>query len=470
MIKKQKKKLEDILPFPETEESVKKSVEMIINDSALYSGISKRFPMFTKKISTKLTKKFLESELGNINTQNEFTTFLEKLFSYGFNKTSSLGSGIFKYATWLAKKFADFGKLSINGLENIANKDKPYLILFNHEEIIDPLLINYAIYQKRKDLFYGVAGSNLHKFPFMEAILRQNKAFTIHRQCKDSKYKTKGFFNCFTKHLLDGNNMLIANNGGTCKKGTYETDENILKLLSLYLNRNKKTDNAFDEFNIVTCSISYDKNKESFLKRKKYTKTNVYKAITQYFKDKGIEKLKDGDDAWRFLYGAMCFSEASINFSSPLDISSLDYKDTDILKNKIDKSITKNYNLYQDNDIVYDLKKSGVKDIIFDRDEFILSEILRDTKDYLMNNYYKMDSNFIIGNNFWEQKKTARQYFSKKIKPFIKSFHKEYQKLEKNNSKKAELEVLNYFLDIYSNPIKMKQKHKTGKIYKASSF
>lgn len=145
-----------------------------------------------------------------------------------------------------------FGKL---------DKDKPYLFISNHRDIIlDTSLINFSLFNFGLILTASAIGDNLLKQPFIYTLSRINRNFLVHRNLspRELLQSSKLMSEYIHQLLTEGNRSVwLAQKEGRTKDGNDVTNPGILKMLAMAAG---KTDLVayFKSFNIVPISISYE--------------------------------------------------------------------------------------------------------------------------------------------------------------------------------------------------------------------
>ncbi|MFK0570552.1 1-acyl-sn-glycerol-3-phosphate acyltransferase [Endozoicomonas sp.] len=153
-------------------------------------------------------------------------------------------------------------KVTFSGMKHLKN-DKACLFLSNHRDIVlDPALVNYALYQNGMETCQIAIGDNLIKRPYVSDLMRLNKSFIVKRSLTGRREKLTAFQNlsAYIHHCIDsGQPVWIAQSEGRAKDGNDQTDPAIIKMFNV--SRRKKQTSFADNIrslNIVPVSISYE--------------------------------------------------------------------------------------------------------------------------------------------------------------------------------------------------------------------
>ncbi len=235
---------DDIRPYHDHE--VRPTLARLLQNKDLLSVMAQhRHPDLTRKFSgimTWLTAMVLKHKTRHIQNVRDFQSIIEP------------------YLTRVIKTTTD--KVTFSGLEHL-KKDKVYLFLSNHRDIVlDPALVNYALYQNGMETCQIAIGDNLIKRPYVSDLMRLNKSFIVKRSLTGRREKLTAFQNlsAYIHHCIDsGQPVWIAQSEGRAKDGNDQTDPAIIKMFNVS-RRDKQT--AFADnirsLNIVPVSISYE--------------------------------------------------------------------------------------------------------------------------------------------------------------------------------------------------------------------
>lgn len=235
---------DDIRPYYDHE--VRPTLTRLLQNKDLLSVMAKhRHPGLTRQFSgimTWLTAMVLKHKTRHIHNVRDFQGIIEP------------------YLTRVIKTTTD--KVTFSGLERL-EKGKAYLFLSNHRDIVlDPALVNYALYQNGRETCQIAIGDNLIKRPFVSDLMRLNKSFIVKRSLTGRREKLTAFQNlsAYIHHCIDsGQPVWIAQSEGRAKNGNDQTDPAIIKMFNVS-RRDKQTSFADNirSLNIVPVSISYE--------------------------------------------------------------------------------------------------------------------------------------------------------------------------------------------------------------------
>ena len=142
-------------------------------------------------------------------------------------------------------------------------KDKPFLLLSNHRDIVmDPALVNYALYQQRLNTARIAIGDNLLGRPYVSDLMRLNKSFIVQRSITGRREKLQALrhLSSYIRYSIDEHEIVwMAHREGRAKDGDDRTDTAILKMLYMSY-RHDKLDfsEMLEHLNIIPVSISYE--------------------------------------------------------------------------------------------------------------------------------------------------------------------------------------------------------------------
>ena len=261
-------------------------------------------------------------------------------------------------------------EMTVGGLENL-EKDKSYLFISNHRDIVlDSALLNVEIYKCGFKPTEIAIGSNLLIYPWIEDVSRVNRSFIVKRNIPVRQMlKSSHVLSEYIRQTVttNGNSIWIAQREGRSKDGLDQTSPALLKMLNM--SNPKKFVRGFQALTIVPMAISYEiepcgnEKVAELLKRqadpdfRKTEKDDLLSMVSGLKNQKG---------------------RVHIQFGSPIkknELKSLSKEGNvnDRLKrlaDYIDLQIYKNYRLYPNNYIAYDLYYNCSKYI----DQYTLEE------------------------------------------------------------------------------------------------
>ncbi|MCD6557340.1 MAG: 1-acyl-sn-glycerol-3-phosphate acyltransferase [Bacteroidales bacterium] len=293
-------------------------------------------------------------------------------------------------------------ELSVSGLKNI-EKDKHYVFISNHRDIVlDATLFEYILADNGFRTTEITFGNNLMEDPLVFDIGKTNKMFKVYRKGTPKELLKKTLqlseyirYTVFNKK----ESVWIAQRGGRTKNGDDKTHSGILKML------NASGTGSFEEnireLMIVPLSVSYEFEPNDHLKVKEL----LHNGNTKYVKSEGedIKSIIDGT----------CSNKGNVHIAIGKPINS---------KLPVLETVSRTNNK---------VKKLG---------EIIDSEIYR--------NYYLFPNNYIAYDLLNHSVKFQDFYSEGKKEIFLKYKEEQLNKIN-NHSKDAEI----LFLNIYANPV-----------------
>jgi 1-acyl-sn-glycerol-3-phosphate acyltransferase len=245
--------------------------------------------------------------------------------------------------------------LTIGGLEHL-EKDQSYLFISNHRDIVlDSALLNVEMYKFGYTTTEIAIGSNLLVYQWIEDLSRINRSFIVKRNIpvRQMLGASKLLSSYIRQTIINnGNSIWIAQREGRSKDGFDQTSPALLKMLNM--SNKQKFVRGFQELRIVPMAISYEiepcgnEKVAELLKRQadpcfqKSEKDDLLSMVSGLKNQKGRIQIQFGKPIGRSALKGLS-KEGTIN---------------DRLKRfaeYIDNQIYKNYQLYPNNYIAYDL-------------------------------------------------------------------------------------------------------------------
>ena len=245
--------------------------------------------------------------------------------------------------------------LTIGGLEHL-EKDQSYLFISNHRDIVlDSALLNVEMYKFGYTTTEIAIGSNLLVYQWIEDLSRINRSFIVKRNIpvRQMLAASKLLSSYIRQTIINnGNSIWIAQREGRSKDGFDQTSPALLKMLNM--SNKQKFVRGFQELRIVPMAISYEiepcgnEKVAELLKRQadpcfqKSEKDDLLSMVSGLKNQKGRIQIQFGKPIGRSALKGLS-KEGTIN---------------DRLKRfaeYIDNQIYKNYQLYPNNYIAYDL-------------------------------------------------------------------------------------------------------------------
>ena len=261
-------------------------------------------------------------------------------------------SKVKRYITRMIRKTSD--GFSVSGLSTL-KRDTAYLFISNHRDIVlDPALLNYALYNDKRKTIRIAIGDNLLDKPYVSDLMRLNKSFIVKRSVTAPREMLSNFktLSAYIQHslLIDNNPIWIAQAEGRAKDGNDKTAPAIIKMIAMSKAKEESFSDFINKIKIVPVSIAYEldpndhaKAKELYIleKHEKYNKSknedvdSITKGITDY---KGKIHLAVG---------------------KPLNGN---YKNAKEVAEEIDSQIIGNYKLHPSNHFAYNMLHGSYAD------------------------------------------------------------------------------------------------------------
>lgn len=276
--------------------------------------------------------------------------------------------------------------IELRGMESI-NKDKAYLYISNHRDIVlDSALFCGKLIEQDYDTVEIAIGDNLLIFPWIEELVRVNKSFIVRRSpgAKQMLEISKQL-STYIAHTINEKNqsVWIAQREGRAKDSDDKTQESLLKMFNMG-GTGSFTENLA-ALNICPLSISYEYDPCDYLKAKEF----------QLKRDQPDYKKTPYDDLINMKTGVMGYKgrvvyAVSGNINEKIQEAGKTIQNRNELvkhiANLIDKSIYANYQIYNVNKIAYDLLYQTDK---FNSDYSLMEKL--DFEKYLTGQIEKID-------------------------------------------------------------------------------
>ena len=322
-------KFDDIRPYSDNE--VPTVMKRLAKNELLVSAVRimkwPSCPGYLTGFADTLVRLFLKRKLWGIKTVSEFQSKIIAEF----------------LLKWILKNTSD--GLTFSGLDKL-DKDKSYIFMTNHRDIVlDPTLVNYALYLNGFSIPYSTFGDNLLLNNAVSDLIRVNNAVIVKRGlARKEQLEASIHLSEYLNNLRrQGKNFWISQREGRAKDGIDQTNPAIINMF--YISERKKQ-SGFSEFvkscNIVPVAISYEKDPCDRLK-----------GWELYRKNKnGMHRKKKNEDLLSMVAGISRYKgRIHLSFGEPLVG---DFEDKNELADAIDKSIHSLYKLWPGNFIAYD--------------------------------------------------------------------------------------------------------------------
>ena len=242
--------------------------------------------------------------------------------------------------------------LTTSGFENYP--DTGHIILSNHRDILlDSGILNIILMENNYETAEITFGNNLIISPFFESVAKVNKMITVIRDGspRELLFNSIRLSSYISNEIINKHNSVwVAQRPGRTKNGDDKTEVSILKMLSFYQKNNFH--DALKKLDIIPLSISYE-----------WEPCDIMKIRETYLSKKSTY-VKDKTEDLQSTLGGIVNQKGSIHFAlgTPLN-NYLDNIKAEKLNNdylalvaaQIDKEIYRNYKLWPNNYLAYDL-------------------------------------------------------------------------------------------------------------------
>lgn len=316
-------KFNDIRPYNVNE--IKLAIERLKTNKTFFDAIKFLFPEFTDNII-----------IDKLNNSKSVHDFQREFMHIGIRR--------------IIDKFSD--GLEYNNFKVLKN-DTPYLFISNHRDIfLDSGILQIILFENNFNTTEITFGNNLMYPGLITDIGKINKMFTVFRGGNAKEfYNNSVKLSEYIRHTITEkkSSVWIAQRNGRTKNGFDETQVSLIKMLtSSESNFNK----AITDLNIVPISVSYE-----------FEPCDDLKA-NETFISKNSEYVKTKDEDFKSILQGVLQNKGKItvNIGKPInneisEILKIKNKNQKVnqIKNVIDKSIYKNYKLYKNNYMAFDI-------------------------------------------------------------------------------------------------------------------
>lgn len=152
--------------------------------------------------------------------------------------------------------------ISWSGLDNL-DPTQPCLFLSSHRDIVlDPALVNYALYQSGMATTRIAIGDNLTDNPMVADLMRLNKSFIVRRNLSNPREMRNTFLE-LSSYIRDslsaGHSIWMAQREGRAKDGVDVSDPAIIKMLYMSHKRDGLSlAESIRRLRVVPVAISYE--------------------------------------------------------------------------------------------------------------------------------------------------------------------------------------------------------------------
>ena len=318
---------DDIRPY--TDDEVRPTIDRLLNDSEFLTAVCHlkfpKAPNFLLKKLKRAVKRHFTHQTARVNNVYDFQILAKK------------------YARRVISKTMD--GVTVSGLENVQT-DKAHLFISNHRDIaLDPVLINYVLFNNNYDTVNVAIGDNLLTRSYIADLMRLNKSFIVNRSATAPRQKLNAakHLSAYINHCITKENVgvWIAQREGRAKDGIDVTNSALISMLSLDKPKQQPLIDYIHQLNIIPVSISYEWDPCDFAKA---NELYIYNTAGNYEK----EEHEDFASIIQGITGQK--GRVHIAFGEALTGN---YQTTDDIVAELDKSIIDNYVLHPSNCLAY---------------------------------------------------------------------------------------------------------------------
>jgi len=257
----------------------------------------------------------------------------------GINNVADVQRLMRHYVKRLVQKTTS--NFTYSGLEKLP-RDRPFLFVGNHRDIVlDPMLVNYALYIDRRETTRIAVGENLFGKAFADKLMRLNKSFVVRRHYASARDARDGrrLLSSYIRHSLEQDQvpLWIAQRNGRAKDGNDFTHPGLIKMLCLSKTSGESLGDCIQVLGVVPVTVSYE-----------YDPCDERKARELYFQEKDGQYHKEpGEDMDSIAAGlAGRKGRVHVAFSTPLEG---DFNTAEEVAAAIDRRILSDCLLYPTN-------------------------------------------------------------------------------------------------------------------------
>lgn len=232
-----------------------------------------------------------------------------------------------------------------------------YTFVSNHRDIVlDSALLDVLLINAGHETTVEIAiGDNLLIYPWIEKLVRLNKAFIVRRSLTPREmYKSSQLMSEYIHFAVNQKreNIWIAQREGRAKDSSDHTQASVLKMLAMGVPENTSLVDSLKDLHIVPTTISYEYDPCDYLKAKEF----------QLKRDNPKYRKSRQDDLDNMKTGIMGFKGHVVYECAPCINEWLDDLDGvpsayffDEVARRMDKEIHKGYHLFPGNYIARDI-------------------------------------------------------------------------------------------------------------------
>ena len=241
------------------------------------------------------------------------------------------------------------------GLEHLPSR--ACLFISNHRDIVlDPALVNHAIYHAGHGTAAIAIGDNLLGQPHVEDLMRLNRSFIVPRSLRGPRELLRAFrhLSAYIRHSVVENrqSVWIAQRSGRAKDGMDQTEIALIKMLAMAPDFGKAGfSQRMRSLCVVPVTLSYEYDPCDQLKAREL-EAQAQMGSYHKAKDEDIVSMARGITGWK--------GRVAVTFSPPLDG---DLEDAAAVARQLDQAIHRAYRLYPGNLFAWRSVEEGASDI-----------------------------------------------------------------------------------------------------------
>jgi len=234
--------------------------------------------------------------------------------------------------------------------------EERYTFMSNHRDIVlDSAILDYLLHKHKFPTTCEIAiGDNLLIYPWIEKVVKLNKAFTVRRGLGSKDLlKSSMLMSQYIHYAVNQKheNIWIAQREGRAKDSSDTTQESVLKMLAMGVESENPVEQLRD-LNIVPLTISYEYDPCDYLKAAEF---QLKRDNPAYKKSKADDENNMREGIWGFKGGIHYEASACINtwLDELKDLPKNEFF-TEVA-HRIDQQIHAGYKLFPGNYVAADL-------------------------------------------------------------------------------------------------------------------
>lgn len=323
-------KFDEIRPY--NPEEVRPAINALLNDRQFQTVLKSATPFLPKFV-----------RLG-----------FAKLMLVGINDSLSFQKRFMKPAVnYVLKKCSD--GCTFTG-RPLPAKDKTYTFVSNHRDIVlDSAILDLELIENGYPTTCEIAiGDNLLIYPWIKTLVKLNKAFSVRRSLSPREMFNSSILMSEYIHFAVNEkheNIWIAQREGRAKDSSDNTQESVLKMLSMGGKGETHVD-CLKDLNIVPLTISYEYDPCDYLKAMEFQLKRDNPAWRKSKKD-DLDNMKTGIMGYKGRVNYECAPCINTWLDEMRELPN-NYFYEEVAK-RMDKEIHLGYHLYPGNWIAYDI-------------------------------------------------------------------------------------------------------------------